>query len=268
MPLTIALFGVIIGYYYFPFGVIYTLLLLIPYALFEMGYGINPRKFTMEKHFRERGYESVSNEFQTSKKIFVTVISLLVIAILLYSYALTLPTATDPDPDPLPLVLGLIIFNINAFFLFATIGAGLRILTYVAHKEFRFYLAKGYCITATKKLDEFEMSRYLSTALDSYNKYLRRRSKIEIKNIKKIYATFLVADIKDKNQIISSICESLEDDRLKLARHLFSVYKDPDSEFFAGESLTHKLKIIGTFLAAAIPILLSIIQLVMASPNS
>jgi hypothetical protein len=63
------------------------------------------------------------------------------------------------------------------------ICVGFRILTLVAKREFRFYLAKGYCIIATKKEDEFEKPGYIFSALDSYNKYLRRRSHIEIKAI-------------------------------------------------------------------------------------
>ena len=121
----------------------------------------------------------------------------------------------------MPLVLT---FPISFYmFAFATIVAGFRILTHVIHKEFRFYLAKGYCITATKKEDEFDKTRNLSLVLDSYNKYLRRRSHIEIKDIKRIYGVILMADIKEKNQMIKSICESLEGDKLKLARYLSSV---------------------------------------------
>ena len=143
------------------------------------------------------------------------------------------------------------------------IGAGLRILTQVAKKESRFYLAKGYCIIATKKEDEFQQTRYLSLTLDSYNKYLRRRSEIEIKDIKRIYASFLVADIKEKNQIIKSVCDSLEGDSLKLARYLSSVFKVPETEFFVGESISQKLKTAGAILVSTIPIIISIIALLL-----
>ena len=39
-------------------------------------------------------------------------------------------------------------------------------------------------------------------------------------------------DMKEKNQIIKSVCESLEGDRLGLARYLSNTYKVPEAEFF------------------------------------
>jgi hypothetical protein len=216
-----------------------------PYLIFVLWYGIKPYRFKEEKHFRERGFESVNIEFQTSKIIFVILVSVFVISTFVISTVVA---------NAFPEVVGLL--------LFAIIGAGFRILTHVMHKEFRYYLAKGYCITATKKEDEFEKANYLSAVLDSYNKYLRRRTQIEIKDIKRIYATFLAAEIKEKNQIIKSVCESLEGDRLGLARYLSNVYKVPETEFFVGESDIQKMKPVGTFLAAAIPIIVSIIVLV------
>jgi hypothetical protein len=86
-----------------------------------------------------------------------------------------------------------------------------------------------------------------------------------IKDIKRIYSAILMADTKEKNQMIKSICESLEGDKLKLARYLSSVYKVPETEFFAGESIVQKLKIVGTILASTIPIIISIISLTMRS---
>jgi hypothetical protein len=75
----------------------------------------------------------------------------------------------------------------------------------------------------------------------------------------------LPADMKEKNQIIKSVCESLEVDRLGLARYLSNVYKIPESEFFVEESIIQKLKPVGTFFAAAIPIIVSIIALLSRS---
>jgi hypothetical protein len=147
---------------------------------------------------------------------------------------------------------------------YAVIGAGFRILARVGRREFRFYLAKGYCKTATKKKgDDFQQTRYFSLVLNSYNKYLRRRSDIEIKDIKRIYASYLMADTKEKNEIIKLVCESLEGDSLKLARFLSSVYKLPETDFFVGESIPHKLIMIGTIFASASPIIISLVSLLL-----
>jgi hypothetical protein len=225
------------------------IIIVIGYVIFELSYGIIPIKFTNQKHFKKRGYESICVEFQTLKIIFVVVgsIELTIASLMNLGYS------------------DVYISNLDTLFTYAFFGAGLRILTHFKHKEFRYYLAKGYCITATKKEDDFEKATYLSATLDSYNKYLRRRTQIEIKDVKRIYATFLPADMKEKNQIIKSVCESLEGDRLGLARYLSNVYKIPESEFFVEESIIQKLKPVGTFFAAAIPIIVSIIALLSRS---
>jgi hypothetical protein len=220
--------------------------LVYGYWVLGLGYGIIPIKFTNEKHFRRRGYESICTEFQTLKIVFVVLASLLMTVVSLELLVLS----ND------------YIKSLDGLLTIATTGAGFRILTHLMHKEFRYYLAKGYCITAAKKEDEFDKANYLSATLDSYNKYLRRRTQIEIKDVKRIYATFLAAEIKEKNQIIKSVCESLEGDRLGLARYLSSVYKVPETEFFIEESNIQKMKPVGTFLAATIPIIVSIITLI------
>jgi hypothetical protein len=129
------------------------------------------------------------------------------------------------------------------------------------HKDFRFYLAKGYCIAAINKEDEFEMLGCLFLVLDAYNKYLRRRPQIQIKDTNRIYTTFLVADLEEKNKIAQSMCKLLEGDRLGLARYLVSIYKVQEMEFFVRESIVQKLKVVGTTVAAPIPIVISIIGL-------
>jgi hypothetical protein len=90
-----------------------------------------------------------------------------------------------------------------------------------------------------------------------------RKIKFGIKNINKIYDIIISADAKNRDEIIKSICHYLEEDRLKLAIYLSKLYKIPDTEqFFIKESFMQKLKTIGAFLVAAIPIIISIIQLI------
>lgn len=86
---------------------------------------------------------------------------------------------------------------------------------------------------------------------------------IQIKDLNRIYAVFVVADSEEKNQMIKSICDSLERDRLALARYFSTAYKVPASELFVRESLAQKLKTVGTVLAATIPIVISIIALIL-----
>jgi hypothetical protein len=99
--------------------------------------------------------------------------------------------------------------------------------------------------------------------LNSYNKYLRRILNLEIKDIKKIYSKFVYAETAEKREIIKSVCESVEaGDRLKLARYLSYLSKIPETELFVSEAPVEKLKTIGAILAAVIPIIISIIELI------
>jgi hypothetical protein len=67
-----------------------------------------------------------------------------------------------------------------------------------------------------------------------------------------------------QDEIIKSVCESLDGDRLNLAIYLSTPYKVHDTkQCFIKESLTQKLRAFGAFLAAAIPIAISIIQLIL-----
>jgi hypothetical protein len=83
----------------------------------------------------------------------------------------------------------------------------------------------------------------------------------------RLYTSILLADTKEKDQMIKPICESLEQvgDKLKLAKYLSSTYKVPETDFFVNESIVQRLKVVGTFFAAAIPIIISIIQLMLRS---
>jgi hypothetical protein len=223
-------------------------------------YSGRPLITPIEDHFQKKGYEGAVIEFKMLKIIFLVFFSLLIITqVNRFTYI------ENPHWNP-PNNVRMLAYWTNIFFtltsLIVSITSGLRILAQMIKMEFRFYLSKGYCLIATRKDDEFEKANCLFSVLYSYNKYLRRRSKIEIKDIDRIYGIFLVADIKEKDQIIRSVCDSLDGDKLKLARYLSSVYKNPESEIFAGESNVQKIRTVGTFLAVAIPIIISLISLI------
>ena len=79
-----------------------------------------------------------------------------------------------------------------------------------------------------------------------------------------MYSGILYLDEQERNTIIKSMCESLEADRLKLARFLSTIFKVPESELFVKEQLLQKLKVVGTIVAAAVPIIISRIQIIPA----
>lgn len=99
-------------------------------------------------------------------------------------------------------------------------------------------------------------------ALDSYNKFLIRKTKFGIKNIDKIFSDIMHTDVRKNDEMIKSINEHLSGQGMDLGIYLSKIYKVTDTEqFFIRESLLQKLKTVATFLAATIPIVISIIQL-------
>lgn len=240
-------------------------------------YGIYPAFQSTKKFYEKRGYANVVLEYEFIKKFLLVSIPLVIIFNiyidfnpfnLFLSYNTSIEdTPTEAYPQNFSQNLGL---SINASFLWAavkgiltyvTIAGLIRIVTQIAKKEFRFYFTKGYCKIISEKKDNFEKLKYLFPLIKSYNKYLERNLKIKINDIKKIYSIILYKDTNQQLEIINSICILLEGDRLKLARYLSSFQKVPDSELYIKESIFQQLKVIGVFLAAAIPIIISIIQL-------
>ena len=99
-------------------------------------------------------------------------------------------------------------------------------------------------------------------SLDSYNKFLVRKTKFGIKNIDRIYSDMIHNDTRKKDELIKSINEHLSGDGLDLATYLSKIISTTEP-FFIKEALVQKLKTVAAFLAAAIPIVISIIQFIL-----
>ena len=141
-------------------------------------------------------------------------------------------------------------------------GGLLWIMLHTVKKEFRFYFAKACFMFMSKQEDDYKKIKYFLMGLNSYNKYLRRKLRLEVKDFKKIHSKFAYVETAEKREIIKSVCEAVEaGDRLKLARYLSSLSKIPETELFVSEAPIEKLKTIGTILAAVIPIIISAIEL-------
>lgn len=199
------------------------------------------------------GYTNVIFEYQLIIKLLIVLISFLVIDSI-FDDILHITTSFYENYPAVYEYLGLLIL--------VSTGALLRIMTQIGKKDYRLYFAKGCCKIISEKRDCLEKMRYLRLLLASYDKYLKRRLKVGLDE-KKIYSIILYKNPEERNQIINSICESLEGDRLSLAKYLSSIHKVPDSEFYIQESFLQQLKPIGIFLATAIPIIISMVALLM-----
>jgi len=215
-------------------------------------YGITPAFIKTEKIF-QRHYTRVVFEFQFLKKfLFISIVFLIGMII----HNLVLPHQYYPFVQ--------FDFRMSAAFMvivgLVTLGGILRFLTQVRKKEFRFYFAKACCKIMAEKKEDFEKLRYLDLLLESYSRYLHRKLKVIINDLSGIYSIILLKEDDERDQIISEICKFLNTDKMSLARYLSSLYKVPDSKFYSKESLFQQLKLPGTIVVAAVPIIISIIQ--------
>lgn len=144
-----------------------------------IAYGLSPIG-TSAKYTNKDGYEKIVIEYEFIKKILFIAMPILIIS-LTYQFRES-PYITYGYLSSYGLVEA-----IFASSLAIAIGAIIRIATQIAKKNFRFYLANGYCTLASKSRD-LDRMKYLSLSLDSYNKHLLRKTNLGIKNINKIYS--------------------------------------------------------------------------------
>jgi hypothetical protein len=131
-------------------------------------------------------------------------------------------------------------------------------------KEYPFYFAKACFTIGSENGDDGKKIRYFILGLNSYNEYLRRQYNSEINDIDKIYSIFVYANTEEKKSITSQLLDNMKEDKLELARHLSKRSQIPETEVFVKESLVQKLKVVGSLFAAAIPIVISRIQFILA----
>jgi len=218
-------------------------------------YALTPVIFSSER-FSKNNYESIAYEFEFIKKSLFIGLPILVI-IVIVSLLLTYFRIT-PAPSLYDVMLAILAASV------ATVtGSFLRIVAYTARREFRFYLARGYCNISSGRQNNFDKIKYLFLSLDSYNKYLIRKTTFGIKDIDKICSDIMHTDATENDKLIKSINEHLARQARDLSIYLSTIYRVADTEqFFAKEALVQKLKTVAAFLAAAVPIAISIFQLI------
>ena len=227
----------------------YVIIVLIP------GYHAIKRGDLLEKDVKQDIQSgAVVVEFQTVKKIIIIELPIFSTIVALY-------------------FISSLIFHIG-FFYYAyvpLVGGMGGVLTmyymFISDREFRFYLARACFMIASQPKDIFEQMYYFDFGLHEYDKYLKRHLKHQIKNIDKIFSKASLLDNETKTKLICSLSNSFEteNDKLKPTKYISSeLMKSEDIEsFLIPESLKSQLKVVGAFLGAAIPIVVSIIALLL-----
>jgi hypothetical protein len=107
-------------------------------------------------------------------------------------------------------------------------------------------------------------------ALNSYNKYLKRTLKLQINNIDQICSKIISDHLLDKPEFVYSIWSGFQDtDKLMPTTLLLNMVGIENREqFLKKEPLLDKIKEWGALSAAIIPLVISVIQFILALPSS
>lgn len=245
----------------FVFGSMFTTseninkIIFISASVIPLIYGFSPIFIGAEKQYN-KNYKNLIEEFNLLKKFLFIVIPYLIFTPTFINLTIT----SNVNKLDIVNILQSYIFD-SPIFLIVVLAGLMRILFLIRKKDYGFYFSKGYCQIISEKKKEVEKMRNLLSLLKSYNRYIKQNLKLEINNIEKLYSIILYKDKEERNQIIESICISLETEKLNLAKYLASIYIIPDSEFYVKASILEELKLIGVILAAAIPIIISLIEI-------
>lgn len=223
-----------------------------------------PAPYSAEKYFMERGYEAAVTEFNLVKKILYVSVPLLIFFTIINLLQPFLENFFPAKQFIAPVTESIIFYSARGFLFLAVLAGILKMVFARARKRFWLYYAKGSIALAKKSIDEVEKLGYIIMALDAYNSYLRRYMKLQITDIKKIYAKLATLSDQEKDAGIAKIIESFDSgDTLEPLRYL-TQFKDPESDvFLVEEPLFDKIKTQVTYAIGVIPVALTIIERVL-----
>jgi len=240
---------------------IFSTFQIIVFIIMIIIYPPYPAPYSAEKYFMERGYEVAVTEFNLVKRILYVAVPLLIFFTVINFLQPFLENFFPAKQFLSPVTESIVFYSARGFLFLAVLAGILKMVFALSRKRFRLYYAKGCLSLVKKSKDEVEKMGYLIMGLNSYNSYLRRYMKLEIKDIKKIYSKLATLPDKEKDAAIEKIIESFESgDTLEPLRYL-AQFKDADSDVFLVEEPLHeKIKTQVTYAIGIIPVALTIIE--------
>ena len=161
---------------------------VIVFVVMIIVYPPYPAPYSAEKYFMERGYEAAVSEFNFVRKILYVAVPLLIFFTIITFLQPFLENFFPAKQFLLPVTVSIVFYSARGFLFLAVLAGILKMVIALSRKRFRLYYAKGCLSLVKKSKDEVERMGYLIMGLNSYNSYLRRYMKLEIKDIKKIYS--------------------------------------------------------------------------------
>jgi len=238
---------------------IFSIFEVIVFVVMIIVYPPYPAPYSAEKYFMERGYEAAVSEFNFVRKILYVAVPLLIFFTIITFLQPFFENFFPAKQFLSPVTDSIVFYSARGFLFLAVLAGILKMIFALSRKRFRLYYAKGCLSLVKKSKDEVERMGYLIMGLNSYNSYLRRYIKLEIKDIKKIYSKLATLSDKEKDAAIEKIIESFESgDTLEPLRYL-AQFKGADSDvFLAEEPLHEKIKTQVTYAIGIVPVILTI----------
>jgi hypothetical protein len=129
-------------------------------------------------------------------------------------------------------------------------------------RDYPFIMAQKCICEANKEVDKAGKINYLVAGLSWYNKYLKKNFDLQFDD--KRVTSNILSSSSDKNQIVETIEKSFSEDSLDKLKPIncLSTFAnlDPKEQFLIDKKLSTRIKEIGTFLAAIIPVIITVLQ--------
>jgi hypothetical protein len=288
------------------FATILTPFEIIVFIIIILLFPPYPAPFPVKWYFNKRGYIRAVKEYRLVIQVLYVVVPLLIILTILgvihgfwvpnQNITATKMTATNVKQTNITATETMELFRQTAqiihphiiilnfvqyLLLFIVICAILKIIFAVARKEFWLYYARGCFVFMQNAKSEVEEMKYFVMGLNSYNSYLRKNIKLQIKDLKRVYSKIATDTIEQKNNILAKFellflpHDDVEDNPVNLSeldnslnplRELSSLMETPETDLLIDEPLMSKVRAWVAAAAVIIPISIQIITLFSKSP--
>jgi hypothetical protein len=238
-----------------------------------------PAPYPIKWYFKKRGFGRAVKEYKLVRQVLYLIVPLLIVfTVFGVIHDLWIPHTRDKVTNPLSQIALMLDPHMDTFnfvkilLLFIVISGVLKIICAVARSEFWLYFARGCFALMQDAKNEVDEMKFFVMGLNSYNSYLRRKIKLQIKDVNKAYSKIAAAGIEEKNNTFGKFAlffvsdRSVEDNTLYPLRELSPLLETPETELLIEEPLMNKVRGWGAAAAVMIPVAIQIITLFNKSP--
>lgn len=236
-----------------------------------------PLPTSSEWYFKKRGFKRAVMEYQFVKNVLIVSVPILIAftAIGIIHDLRFPPQAVINASSPLNYYIDLLhphidTFNIAKILLFLIVVSGvLKMIFARVRREFWLHYTIGCFVQMQNRKNDMDEMRYFVKGLNSYNLYVRRQTKLEIKELGKFFSKIVSFEQVQKNEFIGKFAsyfssyEIVKKDTLYPLREISALLDIPkESQLLVGQSLRNRLMEWGAAAAVFIPLIIQTINFI------